>query len=137
MFKNLNESKQALEKITAAFQLMREKNFAQIRSRDEQISRLSDDIILLESDARRSEVQVTNLSEALMEENETSVALKSQLVEYKSSLEDLEIRKSNAIRERNSLTAERNALFRNHRRNKKLINGSGRPFGSAPDLTRA
>ena len=75
-----------------------------------------------------NEVQVTNLSEALMEENETNVALKSQLVEYKSSLEDLEIRKSNAIRERNSLTAERNALFRNQRKNKKLMNGRGRPF---------
>ena len=128
MFKHLSESKQALEKLTAAFQKLREDNLSQIRSRDEQIRHLSDDIILLESDARRSEVQVTNLSEALMEENETNVALKSQLVQYKSSLEDLEIRKSNAIREKNSLTAERNALFRNQRRNKKIINGSGRPF---------
>ena len=121
MFKNLTESKHALEKLTVAFQRLKEENLAQLRSRDEQISRLSDDIILLESDARRSEVQVTNLSEALMEENETNVALKTQLVQYKSSLEDLEVRKNNAIREKNSLTTERNALFRSQRKKKKKL----------------
>ncbi len=63
-----------------------------------------------------------------MEENETNVALKTQLVQYKSSLEDLEVRKNNAIRAKNSLTTERNALFRSQRKKKKIINGTGRPF---------